>query len=475
MKEAHEPDTPAALDPPTTNFATIGDAVDSANPVEEIESYCTNCSQNGTTRLLLTKIPFFREVIIMSFYCPHCSFQNSEIQSAGEIQEKGCKISVRLTAISDFSRQVIKSETALCKFEELEVEVPAQRGQLTNVEGLLSSMLEDLELGQSARKTSQPEAHAKIETILERARQLLKGEGFPLTFSVDDSAGNSWIERNPKDGAGKWWKNEYARSTAQNEELHLTDAGGDNSKDDEEVEPKPAVASSSNLPKGRPEPAIGEDIVPGEVYAFPATCPGCTRSCTTNMKMVNIPHFKEVVLMSTSCEHCGYRSSEVKTGGAVPEKGRKITLIVERPEDLTRDVLKSESATMECDDLSLHIAPGTLGGRFTTLEGLLTQVRDDLRNQVFDTDGNSKGGDSAKAGEKEAWDKFFDGMEQAARGRKKFTVSLVDPLAASYIQSYAAAGEAQDPQLTIEDYIRTAEEEEELGLRDMNTEDYAPA
>lgn len=53
--------------------------------VEEIESMCINCEENvrslklektdddqGTTRLLLTKIPFFREVILMSFSCPHC-------------------------------------------------------------------------------------------------------------------------------------------------------------------------------------------------------------------------------------------------------------------------------------------------------------------------------------------------------------------------------------------------------------------
>ena len=61
-------------------FESIGDAAeevsnlpdDGPNLVEEIESMCINCEQNGTTRLLLTKIPFFREVILMSFSCPHC-------------------------------------------------------------------------------------------------------------------------------------------------------------------------------------------------------------------------------------------------------------------------------------------------------------------------------------------------------------------------------------------------------------------
>jgi hypothetical protein len=81
--------TPRAL------FETIGqgaeevnniadDSEESQKLVEEIESMCINCEENvpypswsptniqGTTRLLLTKIPFFREVIIMSFSCPYC-------------------------------------------------------------------------------------------------------------------------------------------------------------------------------------------------------------------------------------------------------------------------------------------------------------------------------------------------------------------------------------------------------------------
>jgi C4-type Zn-finger protein len=47
--------------------------------------------------------------------------------------------------------------------------------------------------------------------------------------------------------------------------------------------------------------------------------------------------------MSTNCERCGYRDNEVKAGGAINEKGRKITLKVEDKEDLSRDILKVRS------------------------------------------------------------------------------------------------------------------------------------
>ena len=44
--------------------------------------------------------------------------------------------------------------------------------------------------------------------------------------------------------------------------------------------------------------------------------------------------------MATNCFACGYRDNEVKSSGAVSEKGKKITLKVEDEEDLARDMLK---------------------------------------------------------------------------------------------------------------------------------------
>jgi zinc finger protein len=44
--------------------------------------------------------------------------------------------------------------------------------------------------------------------------------------------------------------------------------------------------------------------------------------------------------MSTNCDRCGYRDNEVKSGGAISEKGKRITLRVEDREDLSRDILK---------------------------------------------------------------------------------------------------------------------------------------
>lgn len=49
--------------------------------------------------------------------------------------------------------------------------------------------------------------------------------------------------------------------------------------------------------------------------------------------------------MSTNCYACGYRDNEIKSGGSVSAKGKKITLKVEDEEDLSRDLLKVDSSS----------------------------------------------------------------------------------------------------------------------------------
>ncbi|RDA88466.1 hypothetical protein CP532_6667 [Ophiocordyceps camponoti-leonardi (nom. inval.)] len=424
---------------------------DDDKPVEEIESLCMNCGKNGVTKLLLTAIPYFCEVVIMSFSCEHCHAQNNEIQAAGAVQPKGVHYELRLTSLQDFSRQVVKSDTATVKFIELDLEIPAGRGQLTNVEGLLSTVVDDLEMGQEARREQAPEIHDKIAEIITKARAMLAGDGFPFRLYVDDPAGNSFISPDLKDGAGKWQKREYSRTAEQNAALGLGGDGAD-----------AATTTTTTTAEGGDDQGGEAPPQPDEVYGFPASCPGCSHACTTQMKMVDIPHFKQVILMSTVCDACGYRSNEVKTGGEVPPLGQRLTLSVASASDLARDILKSESCAMDCPELNLHVNPGTLGGRFTTVEGLLAQVRADLHGHML-------GDDSLSEEEKANWSSFFDRLDGAIAGSSPFTLVLSDPLAASFIQPLADPA-SEDGLLRRESYPRSAEEDEDLGLTDMRTE-----
>ncbi|KAF2637054.1 zf-ZPR1-domain-containing protein [Massarina eburnea CBS 473.64] len=434
--------------------------------VDVIESLCMNCHEDGTTRLLLTRIPFFREIVIMSFECPHCHFKNSEVQPAGEIQQRGAKITLKVDGAEDLSRQIVKSDTAVFRVEDIDLEIPPGRGQLSNVEGIISMVAQDLEQKQDERKEVIPEIYEKIQGVIATLKEYASGSKVPFKITVDDPAGNSSIEPSTNDTSSKYFRHEYPRSAEQNAALGL----GDTSGEAPATEIRPEYHANQMYPKMPAQSMVNnvdEDIVEDQVYSFPATCPGCTKSCATNMKMVNIPHFKQVVLMSTACEHCGYRSNEVKTGGEVPEKGRRITISVENKEDLSRDILKSESCALESPELHLSVEPGTLGGRFTTIEGLLTQVRDDLHSSIFNT---TDSGDSMEATSKTKWDDFFNQLSAAINGDIKFSIVLSDPLASSYVQSFKAP--EPDAQMKVEDYERTEEEEQDLGLSDMKTEGY---
>ena len=433
------------------------------------------------TRLLLTRIPYFREIVLSSFYCPHCSFKNTEISSAGQIQERGSKYVFKVENADDFQRSVVKGDGCAFKIEEIDLEIPQGRGQMTNIEGIIAGVKQDLEQHQEARMEQMPEVGAKVGEIIQALGDMVEGKRYPFTVSAEDPSGNSFIQPSPSDGPRKYIRTEFERTAAQNAALGLGEESAADGQQAPETSMRPEYRASDLVGGEVPRTVTtnnvdDEEIHENEVYSFPASCPGCTRPCTTNMKMVNIPFFKQVVLMSTVCEHCGYRSNEVKTGGEVPEKGSRITLQVNTPEDLARDVLKSESAALYSPELQLRVEPGTQGGRFTTVEGLLTNFRKDLRAQAFGlADGDNEAelraaADSMQNETKRTWDEFFATLSDAISGKKPFTIVIEDPLASSYVQSYTAP--EPDPQIKVEEYERTEEEEEDLGLKDIKTENY---
>ncbi|BGP01085.1 Zinc finger protein ZPR1 [Rhodotorula toruloides] len=434
-------------------------------PVEVVESLCMQCHEQGETRMLLTVIPYFREVIVVSFRCEHCGYQNNEIQSAGEIQPLGAIYTVKCTSRDDLNRQLVKSESCTISIPDYQLTIPAGRGQLTTVEGVIADTIRDLEHDQPLRKIQHPDVYAKIEELVQKLRVIVPDQdaeaeegaeasssgpvaapssaadsSAPMptfTLKLDDPSGNSFVETRGGLADPKWSKREYERDAAQDEALGL--------KHDEQQD-----KSTSHYPE--------------EVLSFPGVCSLCGSELETLMKKVDIPHFKDIILMSTNCHDCGYRDTEVKSGGAIAEKGRRITLKVEDSDDLSRDILKSETAGLVIPEIDLELNPGTLGGRFTTLEGLLQQVYEELDEKVFAR------GDSSESGVTDEMQKFLGNLKKAMAVEMPFTVILDDPLSNSYIQNTWAPD--VDPNLTEEDYERTFDQNDELGLNDIQTENY---
>ncbi|KAG9296600.1 hypothetical protein G9A89_015192 [Geosiphon pyriformis] len=439
-------------------FQNIGDVVsaaandqgDTGKPTE-IESYCMNCEKNGITRLLLTKIPHWREIVIMSFDCEHCGFNNNEVQFTGSIAEKGCIYTCEIFTKEDLNRQLLRSETACVKIPELDLELPSsntQKGTLTTVEGLIARIIEDLSSGQSTRKFTDQDTHNKIERVLEQLEAFRNGTQ-NFTVSIDDPAGNSYIENLCAPHSDPKIKIlHYNRTQEMEVALGYNNQNAPKEEDDEN------------------KTDVENEEIP-EVMIFPANCYNCNTPTDTRMHVINIPHFREVVIMSTSCDSCGYKSNEVKAGGPISPQGKRITLLMEDMEDMSRDILKSETCGLSIPEINLELLPGTLGGRFTTVEGLLRQVCEELKARV-----PFAHGDSIQDERRAKFDKFIENLNNVISG-SMLPVYLIlnDPLANSYLQNPYAPD--SDPNMVIETYKRTWEENESLGLNDMHVENYA--
>jgi zinc finger protein len=209
-----------------------------------------------------------------------------------------------------------------------------------------------------------------------------------------------------------------------------------------------------------------------EVMRFPQACFSCSAPGECRMCVTDVPHFKEVILMAFACDECGWKDVEVKGGGAMPPQGTVTTLVYDPtlPDaagDMTRDVIKSDTSAVEIPEVDLHMEAGSLGGMYTTVEGLLAALLDKL------LEGNpfmAAATDSADAARSAAFADFVDRLTAVRDGRVPFTLRLRDPLANSWI--YSPTAPAPDPRLTHETYVRSHEEDLGLGLLDMRTEGY---
>ncbi|XP_054009797.1 zinc finger protein ZPR1 [Hylaeus anthracinus] len=414
-----------------------------------IESLCMNCGKNGTTRLLLTKIPHYKDVVVMSFDCEHCGYQNNEIQNSGKIADKGIRITLQVKTPRDLNRQVIKSDYTRVQIPSLDFEIPSrsQKGEITTIEGIIERAINGLEQDQPERREKYPSSAAQIDQFLEKMRKL-KSLDEPFTIIFEDISGEFHIE-NPsiplKDEGCIVTR--FKRTTEQD---HILGIYTENSND---VLLKPIEEGEFPL-----------EEIESEVLSFQTNCPECNCPCETNMKMTNIPYFKEVVIMATVCESCGHKTNEVKSGGGIEPEGVKIEVTVVGKEDFSRDLLKSETCHMQVPELELEVGPATLGGRFTTIEGILMAIKDQLSTSTAFT------GDSTLPETVNKMDTLISNLNKVLEGNLKITLILDDPAGNSYIQSLSDDG--LDSGLKITKYKRTFEQNEELGLNDMKVENY---
>ncbi|KAG2341001.1 zf-ZPR1-domain-containing protein [Suillus weaverae] len=336
---------------------------------------------------MLTSIPFFREVIVMSFHCEHCGHSNNEIKSAGKIRPEGTMYTVKVLNRGDLKHQLIRSEGCTINIPEYQSVLPPSCGQLIIVEGLLRHIVADLNIQQPLRRIQGENAYAKIQEIIDDLKEIIADD------EEEDEEGKDKLEKREipfERGSSRIWElvprvrgqhvrsevkwnmGTYERSLEQNRQLGLA---------------PPAEDKEENA---------------------------------------------DTLIITTNCDDCAYRDNEIKSGTAISELGKRIMLKVEDRDDLDCDILKSDTSSLSIPEIDLVLHPGTLGGRFTTLEGVLDQVYEELTS-----------------------------TEKVKNAEIPFTLILDDLLASSHVQNLYAPN--PDPNM----------ENEDLGLNDMNMESYS--
>lgn len=486
---------------------------------------CPNCqSPNASTTILPTNT--FHESVIMSLTCPDGNFHDSQINIGGTIQPRGQRTVLTVSSRRDLDRQIVKSDSAtvfLPSVDDFEIPQHTQVGVCT-IEGLLRQAACNLEKWQAERlRLGDVDNFHRCRCVVSKLKRIVDGciDGddeeeddevnlhnnyMPFNLILDDAAGNSFIE-NPYAPSSdpNTTTEEYIRTPAQDIELglqastedeHVGELRGQHSVDiDECILSSLSIQSKSNHSQQSSTTEIGRD----EVMKFPTNCPSCNASSETDICVIVIPHFKEVIIMFLFCEQCGYRSSEIKGGGAIPSVGTRTTLQVDSADDLAREVLKSDTAGISIPELDLELNEGGLDGVYTTVEGLLMKMHDRLKEVNPFGVGDTSVKHHANNDDREFSDplprharfvQFLSRLKAMAEGRVlPFVLVISDPLSNSFIgpipevaTRLALQAEKEgsltcyetfvDEGLSAEEYERTNEQNVNLGLSDMITEHY---
>lgn len=442
---------PIMKTPGIGNAETLFKKLDADEDIDitEISSLCMDCGKNGVTKMMLTRIPFYRDVIISSFNCEHCHSSNTGVDSANKIQDQGIKMKLTVSNARDLNRSLIKSDYATLKVPAIDLEIPplTQKGLLTTIEGVLERVITNLKADIELKKDAEKELTDKLALFVVKIEDLRALKSGEFDVIVDDPSGDSFIEnpdapkRDPKLAI-----THYKRDSEQNERL--------------------GIYEDADIEEGMIDDNKHIDMT-DEVLKFKNNCPNCNAICETNMKLTDIPHFKQVIIMATVCESCGVRSNEVKSGSGIEEKGTRYILKITDPSDLNRDLLKSETGSLEIPEIGFYVNAGTLGGKFTTIEGILKNCHD----QLDSINPFASGGDSDTSAANVDMKECLRKLDAVANGQMmNVTFIIDDPSGNSYLQNVYAPED--DPNMKVEVYERSFDDNEILGLNDMRTENY---
>lgn len=165
--------------------------------------------------------------------------------------------------------------------------------------------------------------------------------------------------------------------------------------------------------------------------------------------------FKEIIISSFYCDHCGNKNSEVQFGGKLADFAVEFTLNAIKPEDLNRSIVKSEYATVSFPDIEFEIPPQTQKGSINTIEGILLRSIEG----ISELQQERRRFDPATA---KKIDDFLEKLTNIKDGKDlPFKFVLNDPSGNSFVQNPYIPND--DPELDEEQRPRTMQEYLNMG------------
>ncbi|KAK8833766.1 nucleolar zinc-finger protein [Tritrichomonas musculus] len=402
----------------------------------ENETLCLNCMEQGTLNHECKNIEYFRNIKISHFQCPYCNYSNDTIAFPGKVQQHGIRITYHISSFNDLQRFIIKSCSCTLSIPQLKLEIPGptQAYSYQTIDNFLSksyAALNDIE----------------NKDFLEQFAKCIKGSA-EFDIILDDPSGNSFIEcPNSPENDDKIEITYYERTKENEESIEINEKRNQENYEigHESFDRIDSIFANND----------------GQVMGFQTTCAVCETEGTMRSCTLVIPHFKEIAIMTFNCDHCGYHKAEVIVCGTVSPKARSISLHCDSKEDLKRELLKSETAKIKIPEIDFELTSGTLGGKFTTVEGLLVEIQKNLRdNNPFTTS-------YADVGDLSIYNYLIQTLEDFSNNEEPFTIIIDDPLANSYIEEIK-----RNDKIIIENYDRSADDNDYLGINDMKTEEY---
>lgn len=116
----------------------------------------------------MTRIPYYKELIISSFDCPHCNYKNNQLDPATEIKSQGVRMSLKIDNKEDLDRYVITTDYTSIQVLDLDFEIPpmSQQAQVTTVEGIIAKTVTNLSEQKKVIDLTHPEIASKMEVVI---------------------------------------------------------------------------------------------------------------------------------------------------------------------------------------------------------------------------------------------------------------------------------------------------------------------